>query len=276
MTKNLIKVAVCYDFDGTLAAGNMQEYGFLKRLEVTPAAFWKESNDWAEIHHADYNLAYMKFMLEEAKAHHIALTREDFIKCGEDLIYFKGVKEWFQRVNAYALSKGILLEHYIISSGLEEILEGSEIFREFKKIYACHFAYNEKGEAEWPARIVGFTEKTQYLFRINKGCLDPDDFKVNDVMPQEERPIPFERMIYFGDGETDVPSMSMVKRMGGYTVSVYQPDNAKSKTRACRLYEDERVNICAPADYSEGSKLDRYIKRVINKISSDEKLKGFK
>lgn len=276
MKNNLLRVAVCYDFDGTLAAGNMQEYGFMKRLQITPEAFWQKSDEWAKENNADRNLSYMKLMLDEAKTRHIAFRKEDFAKCGEDLSYFKGVKEWFNRVNAYALSKGIILEHYIISSGLEEILDGSEIAKEFKKMYACRFAYNEYGEAVWPARIVGYTEKTQYLFRINKGCLDPNDMSVNALMPKDERPVPFEHMIYFGDGETDIPSMSMVKRMGGYAVAVYQPRCQSSKARASQLYEDGRVNIYAPADYSENHKLDRYVKHVIDKIASDGKVKDFK
>ena len=274
--KKLIEVAICYDFDGTLAAGNMQEYGFLKRLKITPAEFWAKSDAMAAKYNADSNLCYMKCMLEEAKAQKKAFRREDFVDCGKDITFFEGVEEWFERINAYALSKGILLSHYIISSGLEEMVEGSKIAKHFKKLYASTFIYNEYGEAEWPARVVNYTDKTQYLFRINKGCLDPQDRSVNAKMAHEDRPVPFDHMIYFGDGDTDVPSMSMVKGFGGYAVAVYQPYRSKSKARAKKLFDDGRVDIYAQADYSAGKKIDRYIKRVLSKIASDEKLVDFK
>lgn len=274
--RKFTEVALCYDFDGTLAAGNMQEYGFLKKLGMSPRDFWAKSDEMAVNWKADNNLCYMKCMLEEAKARKIAFKREDFVACGQDITFFEGVEEWFERINAYALSKGIILSHYIISSGLEEIVEGSKIAKHFKQLYACSFMYNEYGEAEWPARIVNYTDKTQYLFRINKGCLDPRDRSVNAVMSHEDRPVPFKHMIYFGDGDTDVPSMSMIKGFGGYAVAVYQPYRSKSKARAKKLFDDGRVNIYAQADYSAGKKIDRYIKHVISKIAAEEKLENFK
>lgn len=274
--KKLVEVAICYDFDGTLAAGNMQEYGFLKRLNISPKEFWAKSDAMAAQYNADNNLCYMKCMLEEAKARKQAFKREDFVDCGKDIAFFEGVEEWFERINAYALPKGILLSHYIISSGLEEIVEGTRIAKHFKKLYASTFIYNEYGEAEWPARIVNYTDKTQYLFRINKGCLDPSDRSVNAVMSHDDRPVPFNHIIYFGDGDTDVPSMSMVKKFGGYAVAVYQPYRSKSKARAKKLFEDGRVNIYAQADYSAGKKIDRFVKNVLGKIASDKKLENFK
>ena len=273
--KKLIEVALCYDFDGTLAAGNMQEYSFLKRLGISPKDFWSKSDAMALEFKADSNLCYMKCMLDEAKARKMAFKREDFVDCGKDITFFEGVEEWFDRINAYALSKGIVLSHYIISSGLEEMVEGSKIAKHFKKLYASTFIYNGYGEAEWPARVINYTDKTQYLFRINKGCLDPQDRSVNAVMAHDERPVPFDHMIYFGDGDTDVPSMAMLKKFGGYAVAVYQPHCSKSKARAKKLFDDGRVNIYAQADYSNGKKIDRYIKHVISKIAADEKLEHF-
>ncbi len=267
---------MCYDFDGTLAAGNMQEYSFLKRLGMTPNEFWAKSDQMALEWKADNNLCYMKCMLDEAKARKIAFKREDFVDCGKDITFFAGVEEWFERINEYALSKGVILSHYIISSGLEEMVEGCKIAKHFKQLYACSFMYNGYGEAEWPARIINYTDKTQYLYRINKGCLDPNDRGVNAVMAHEDRPVPFKHMIYFGDGDTDVPSMSMLKKFGGYAVAVYQPYRSKSKARAKKLFDDGRVNIYAQADYSNGKKIDRYIKHVISKIAADEKLENFK
>lgn len=274
--KKMTQVAFCYDFDGTLAAGNMQEYGFMRRLGVTPEEFWKKSDEMAKEFSADNNLCYMKCMLDEAKARKIAFRREDFVACGQDIALFKGVTEWFDRINAYALSKGVVISHYLISSGLQEIVEGTPIASKFSQLYASTFMYNGYGEAEWPARVVNYTSKTQYLFRINKGCFDVTDNKsVNCVMPEDERPVPFDHMVYFGDGDTDVPCMSMIKRLGGYCVAVYQPHKHGAKDRAAKYLHDGRVNIFAPADYSAGKKIDRYVKKVIDKLAADAKLEQF-
>ena len=274
--KKYVDVVLCYDFDGTLAAGNMQEYGFMKRLNVSPSDFWAKSDAMAAENSADKNLCYMKCMIEEAKKQKKPFKREDFVECGKDVVFFKGVEDWFDRINAYALQKGIRISHYIISSGLQEMVEGTSIAKNFKQIYASSFMYNEYGEADWPRRTVNYTDKTQYLFRINKGCLDPSDDKVNAPMDLEDRPVPFEHMIYFGDGDTDVPCMAMVKREGGHSIAVFQPYKKKSKERANRLFDENRVNIFAQADYSAGKKIDRYVKAVINKIAADSKLVDFK
>ncbi|MBP5352834.1 MAG: haloacid dehalogenase-like hydrolase [Alphaproteobacteria bacterium] len=275
--KQLVNVALCYDFDGTLAAGNMQEYGFMQRLGIKPDEFWKKSDALAAQKSADKVLCYMKCMLEEAHKRDVAFRREDFVACGNNIVLFKGVTEWFDRINQYALKKGIVLSHYLISSGLEELVEGTPIFDKFDKIYASAFWYDAYGRAEWPARNVNYTEKTQYLFRINKGCLDVcDNRTINLPMAEDERPVPFSHMIYFGDGETDVPCMSMVKRLGGYSVAVYQPHKRGAGNRAEQFVRDGRVNIAVPADYSQGKKLDRYIKSVIDKIAADNKLADFK
>lgn len=272
MKKN-ISIALCYDFDGTLAAGNMQEYGFLKRLGMTPKEFWGKSDKLAAENNADHILCYMKCMLEEAKARKIPFKYEDFIACGKDVRLFPGVEDWFERINAYGAKKGIEVKHYLISSGLAEIVEGTPIAKYFEKLYACSFMYNGYGEAEWPARIVNYTDKTQYLFRINKGCLDPNDEKgVNAVMPQEERPLPFNRMIYFGDGDTDVPSMATVKRNGGHCIAVYQPRKKGAPKKAQKFLDDGRVNFVAPADYSDGKKIDKCVKYIIDKIAAEKKL----
>ncbi len=274
--KKFIQVAVCYDFDGTLAAGNMQEYEFMKRLGITPEQFWQKSDEMAQKFSADNNLCYMKCMLDEAKARKIAFRRQDFVDCGRDIPLFKGVIEWFDRINHYANMKGIILSHYLISSGLEEIVEGTPIAHKFNKVYASTFMYNAYGEAEWPARVVNYTGKTQYLFRINKGCLDlNDNISVNHPMSEEERQIPFNHMIYFGDGETDIPCMSMIKKLGGYCVAVYQPHKHGARTRAEKFLQDGRVNIYAPANFSAGTKIDRYVKKVLDKLSADTKLNMF-
>lgn len=276
MKTKKLQVAICYDFDGTLAAGNMQEYGFMNRLSVTPDVFWAKSAALVKQHSADRILCYMKCMLEEAKARKIPFKREDFVECGKDVALFKGVTEWFDRIDTYSKSKGVEISHFLISSGLQEIVEGTPIAGKFKKLYASTFMYNEYGEAQWPARTIDYTGKTQYLFRINKGCLDVNDnVSVNHKMSQDERPVPFSHMIYFGDGDTDVPCMSMIKGGGGYCVAVYQPHKHGAKEVAEQYLRDGRVDIVAPADYSEGKKIDRFVKQVIDTLSAANKLNSF-
>lgn len=268
-------VAICYDFDGTLAWSNMQEYGFMQRLNVSPKDFWAKCDKLVKQTSADKNLAYMKVMLDEAKAQDMAFRREDFAECGKNIKLFKGVEEWFDQINAYADKKNIRIEHYLISSGLEEIVAGTPIYKKFRKVFAGSFIYNAYGEAIWPARTVNYTEKTQYLFRINKDLLDYAD-DVNVAMPENQRRVPFTRMIYFGDGLTDVPAMSMLKAKGGYRVAVYPPRKTSAKHTAEGLLADGRVNLVARADYSKGEDIDRYVKRVIDKIDAERQLSRYK
>jgi hypothetical protein len=271
----LIDVVLCYDFDGTLAGGNMQEPGFLKKLGISPKEFWEKSDKMAEDNNADNNLCYMRCMLEEAKSRKVAFRREDFVESGKEIKFFPGVEDWFDRINEYALKKGVRLTHYLISSGLQEIAEGTSIASHFAKIYASTFMYNEYGEAFWPARVVDYTGKTQYLFRISKGCLDvSDNKKVNDPMPATERPIPFRRMIYLGDGDTDIPCMAMIKRFGGHCIAVYHPNKKGAELKAQKYYDDGRANIVAPADYRSRKKIDTYVKNIIDYFAAEHKLQG--
>lgn len=272
--KNFINVVICYDFDGTLAKGNMQEPGFLKKLGIPPKEFWKKSDTMAQENKADNNLCYMRCMLDEAKAKKIAFKREDFVECGKDIKFFPGVEKWFDRINKYALKKGIKLDHYLISSGLQEIAEGTSIAPYFSKIYASTFMYNEYGEAFWPARVVDYTGKTQYLFRINKGCLDTCDKSINNHMPDDERPIPFRLMIYLGDGDTDVPCMTMIKRCGGHCIAVYDPKQKNAEIKAQKYRNDGRANIVAPADYRSGKKIEMYIKSIIDYFAAEQKMQN--
>jgi hypothetical protein len=269
MDKKLPIVAICYDFDGTLAPGNMQEYGFMKALKTTPKSFWDKSDAYAKEHCADKNLAYMKTMLTEAKAKKIPLTKETLAKFGEDIRLFKGVEDWFSRINKWGLEYGIEVQHYLISSGLKEIVAGCPIAKEFTKVYACSFGYDENGVAEWPAQSVNYTVKTQHLFRISKGCLDEMDTAVNERTPDEEIAIPFANMIYIGDGLTDVPCMATLRSLGGSAIAVYRPHTKAGSTHATKLLEDDRVDNIAPADYSEDSKMDMIIKSWILKIKAD-------
>lgn len=265
--KKLITMAICYDFDGTLSPGNMQEYGFLRAINKASAKdFWEETNTLGFREKADDIAAYMWVMLEKLKQKKIKPTRAAFRKFASDVELFAGVPEWFDRINDYARKHGVELRHYIISSGLKEMIEGTEIAKKFHTIFASSFMYNKKGEAFWPGIMLNYTSKTQFIFRINKGCEDLNDNEtVNKYIPRSLRPIPFENMIYVGDGLTDIPCMKMVKTEGGHSVAVY--DARKPKPRKIdQLVADNRVNAVKPADYRKGKPLELYIQSVINKV----------
>ena len=273
MRKRLI-VALVYDFDGTLSPGNMQEFGFIQAIGKTPEEFWKMSDEIAKGQDASNILAYMKLMFDEARKSGIKLRKEDFKKFGEQIELFNGVREWFSLINEYGKSNGVRIEHYINSSGLAEMIEGSPIAGEFKRIFACSFLYNEKGEAEWPGVAVDYTAKTQFLFKINKGILSiRDNKKVNESQLEENKRIPFPSMIYFGDGETDVPCMKIVKMFGGNSIAVYDPRAERKKNIARKLLRQNRVNFMCPADYAKDGRMYRIVCAIIDKIKAEYELK---
>ena len=272
MEKNLIKVAICYDCDDTLTVDNTQQYGFMRTLGITPKDFWELADRIAKEHNADKILSYMLAMLKEAEEKGISLTKENLTSFGEDIALFDGVEDWFTRINKFARENGIELHHYIISSGIKEIIEGMPISKEFTKIYACSFMFDENGKAFWPAQVINYTTKTQYLFRISKGCLDESDESVNNKTTKEQWNIPFNQMLYIGDGLTDVPCMATLKKYNGQTLAVLRPDHEKSVKCALKLLEDGRVDNIAPADYSEGSRVDELVKEWLLKIKADNDL----
>ena len=270
MVRKLIPMAICYDFDGTLSPGNMQEYGFMDSLQTTPKKFWAKSNNFATENSADINLAYMKRMIEEANAKNVPFNKKAFCKYGKSVPLYDGVKEWFDRINQYGKEHGIKVKHYIISSGLKEIIECTKIGKCFEAIFASSYIYNANGIPIWPANVVNYTSKTQYIFRINKGCCDiNDNKKINEYVKDEDRPVPFSNMVFIGDGETDIPAMKMVKVNGGHSIAVYKPTKRDAKTKARKLIEDNRVNVITQADYKEGSTIDKYVKSLIRKIAAD-------
>jgi phosphoserine phosphatase len=279
MAKKLFKVAIAYDFDGTLAPGNMQEHNFLPALGIKPKAFWTNAKKKAKENDMDEILAYMQLTIKEAENKNLPIRKSDFINYGKSIEFFEGVESYFDRINAYAKKKGLVIEHYIISSGLREFVKGTKISKHFKNIFASGFEYDANGVAIWPALAVNYTSKTQYLFRINKGINNSyDNQEINKYMPEDQRYIPFERMIYLGDGETDVPAMKMIKYKGGKAIAVYNPKlrakkNKKSPKQICEdLISQNRVDYIAPANYSYGSELDKLIKLIINKISAEIQL----
>jgi len=270
------KVAICYDFDGTLSPGNMQEYGFFPGLKKQGKNFWQEAATLAKENHADPILAYMRLMVLQANEGKLPITRKAFRDYGKDVKLYEGVNDWFKRINEYGKLIGLAIEHYIVSSGLKEMIEGSSIGKEFEKIYACSFIYDQHYVAQWPAVAVNYTTKTQFLFRINKGVEDDNDNKtINAFIPDSERPIPFSRMIYIGDGATDIPCMKLVKEKGGTSIAVYPPKTQKKHKEAEKLITDQRVNYISNADYTASSRLDGIIKAVLDKIKSETRLQTF-
>lgn len=263
-------VALIYDFDGTLSPGNMQEFGFIQAIGKKPLEFWQASDEIAMDQDASNILSYMKLMFDEARKAGIKLRREDFKSFGASVELFDGVKEWFRLINDYGKSKGVKIEHYINSSGLAEMIEGTAIGHEFKRIFACSFLYNKDGEAEWPGVAVDYTAKTQFIFKINKGILSiRDNKKVNESKEEENKRIPFPHMIYFGDGETDVPCMKIVKMFGGNSIAVYNPEIKKKVNVAKKLLRQKRVNFITPANYTKDSRTYEVVCAIIDKIKAD-------
>ena len=266
-------IALIYDFDGTLAAGNMQEYDFIPTVGKSNVEFWDASNRLAEEQDADQILTYMALMIREAQAKGLSLRREAFQESGKKITLYPGVEEWFDRINAYGEERGVRVLHYINSSGLKEIIEGTSIADKFRKIYACSFLYNVDGIAYWPGVAVNYTNKTQFIFKINKGVESVYDTKqVNKYMEEKQRPVPFSRMIYVGDGTTDIPCMKLVKNFGGHSIAVYNPKDKAKRREMNTLIRDNRVNHVCPADYSEGKEVDAVVKAIIDKCVADHKL----
>jgi 2-hydroxy-3-keto-5-methylthiopentenyl-1-phosphate phosphatase len=263
--------AIMYDFDKTLSPKDMQEYGFIPELGMSPADFWREVDELTDAEQMDGILAYMYLMVEKCREKKIRVTKEKFFDLGRGIQYFNGVETWFERINRIAGEIGVQAEHYIVSSGIKEIIEGTSIARgdNFKKIYACEFMYDYNGIIQWPKFAVNYTAKTQFLFRINKGVLDIDSKsadRLNGYTPEHERRIPFQNMIYIGDGLTDVPCMKLVKVNGGQSIAVY--DQAKGKCAAQGLVSADRVNCCVPADYGEGSAMETVVTAIMKKIKA--------
>ncbi len=263
-------IAFLYDFDKTLCTTDMEDYAFIPSLGYTPAEFWGRANALGWENRMDGLLAYMYTMIQECAAQNIKLDRAFLNHCGESIQLFPGVREWFARINAFGESLGVQVEHYVISSGLREIIEGSGIAQEFREIYACEFYYNENGDACWPKLDVNFTNKTQFVYRINKGILDVSrDKELNDSMPDDSKRVPFTNMIYMGDGLSDVPCMKMMRAYGGQAIAVYQASNRQGVEK---LLADGRVDFIFPADYREGMELDRTVRDILRKMTITDRL----
>lgn len=268
MDANRPVIALMYDFDNTLCTTDMQNYSFIPGLGMDPDTFWNMSHRMAEEKKMDKILAYMYLMVKKAEEKQKSIRREDLVALGKDVQLFPGVLEWFDRINAYGEAHGAVIQHYIISSGLKEIIEGSIVAKHFREIYACAFHYDDFGVADWPAVTVNYTTKTQFLFRINKGILlMSEDVELNKYIPEDDRPVPFRNMIYFGDGLTDVPCMKLTKTNGGKSIAVYT-----QRKKVENLLLNQRVDFIASADYTQGSELDGLVKAIIAHMSCGDAL----
>jgi len=261
-------VAICYDFDKTLSPDNMQAQGYLQAIRYEDQdRFWKETMDLARANGMDSNLAWMYLMLKGARGKEI-FRREMLMHYGAGVKLYKGVCGWFDRMCRCGEDRGITVEHYILSSGLKEMIEGTCIADKFTRIYASSFYYDDAGVAVWPAQVVNYTNKTQFLFRISKGVLDVNDDAVNDQFDPGDIRVPFTNMVYIGDSETDIPCMKLVKSYGGHSIGVYNPETG-DRSRVLKLLDEGRISCFAPADYSEGSELDRLMMSILDGAAKD-------
>lgn len=275
MAKKHIEMAIAYDFDGTLADGNMQEHQFLPDIGMKPAAFWSEVKHLTKEHQADEVLVYMNLMLRKAAAANVPVRRDDFKARGNAIQLFQGVKDWFDRITHYGRAQGVRIQHYLVSSGNAEIFAGTPIASKFAQVYASKFMFDQNGVAVWPALAVNYTTKTQYLFRINKGAFDlSDNNKVNQFVEKRERPVPFENMVFIGDGSTDIPCFRLVKEQGGLSVAVFKRHTKGARNKADNYVKEGRVHCVVPANYTDGSELDRIIKANISAIAARSALSG--
>ena len=272
--ESLPVIAICYDFDKTLTPDDMQAQGYIQSVGYDVARFWEETDRLAHEQGMDSNLAYMYKMVKEAEGN-LVLNRKALMDYGAKVQVFPGVETWFERIREYGKEENVLVEHYIISSGLKEMIEGTRMAREgaFERIYASAFFYNERGVAVWPAQAVNYTNKTQFLFRIEKGTLDVNDPAVNDYFPPDRIRVPFRDMIYIGDSDTDIPCMKLVNTNGGYSIGVYDPRTG-NKDKVRQMMRDNRIRYFAPADYTEGSELDKLVRKIIRRTAANEALEA--
>ena len=252
-------IAIIYDFDKTLCDQDMQNYSFIPNLNMTPSEFWGEIGEFSKSENMEAILSYLYYMVKKSDEKGVPMTKEYLKTLGKDVNFFPGVREWFQRINHYAKEQGAIVEHYVVSSGIKPIICSTDIANEFKAVYACDFYYDENGKAAWPKMAINFTSKTQYLYKINKGILDETDSTEVNKKYKTKR-IPFRNMIYIGDGLTDIPCMTMLKKEGGKSIGIYTSAN---KERVQQFLVEDRINYVCPANYRENSYLDRTIKLII-------------
>ena len=258
-------IGIMYDFDKTLSTTDMQNYDFIPAIGMTPAEFWGATTEFTEKTGVERILSYMYMMIAKAKEAGIELTRDFLRECGKNIKFYPGVSTWFKRINDYGESKGVKVEHYLVSSGTMEIVEGCSIYPCFTKAWGCEYHYDKDGHPVWPKLAINYTQKTQFFFRISKGVVDvKNDNGVNEKTP--ERRIPYRNIIYMGDGMTDVACMTLVKHNEGTSIAIY-PEKDSDKVRD--LYTDGRCNFMCRADYSAGSDLEKVVKLIVDKVAME-------
>jgi len=265
-------LAILYDFDSTLAPTDMQAYGFIPKMGMTPAEFWARTGEFSDKTGCEKILSYLYVMKEVAAEKGIKMDKAFLNECGKNITYFPGVLTWFSRINQYGEEHGVAVEHYLVSSGNKEIVEGCSIAHEFKQLFACEYIFDEEtGLVTWPKLAINYTQKTQYFFRISKGITEAgDDHGVNAKTPT--RRIPYSNIVYIGDGLTDVPSMLLVKNNGGKSIAVY-PRGKNEKVED--LVEDGRVNYACPADYSANRPLEKILRLIIKGVAINSDLNSY-
>ena len=266
------KVALIYDFDKTLSPKDMQDYGYMEMVGINAEDFWLMCNDFCAKHKSDRILGYMCMMLKAFNEKGLNLSKEFLVSCGKNIEFYKGVETWFNRINKFGAKVGVDVEHYVVSSGLKEMIEGTPIAKYFKEIYAGYFMYDKNGNAFWPAVAINYTNKTQCIYRINKGILNIIDDSINDSMPHNERPVPFTNMIYIGDSTTDIPCMRLIMKSGGYSIGVFQQDY-KNKDYLNKLITQNRINFIVEANYDKDSQIEKIVKEIIQTVKHKENLK---
>ncbi|MFA6860284.1 MAG: HAD family hydrolase [Clostridia bacterium] len=265
------KMAICYDFDKTLSQDDMQCFEFIPSIGMNATEFWKENNNFSIKNSIDRVLSYMYTMLKKANEVKLPITKDKFMSFGKTIKLYNGVEEWFDLINKFGEQNGVKIEHYIISSGLKEIIQGSSVAPKFKKIYASSFYFDDNGNAVWPAQAINYTTKTQFIYRIAKGVLEEWDESVNEPMDNIPRDTPYENIVYIGDSDTDIPCMRLVNSKGGNSIGVYDP-TTQNRDKVLKLLNEKRVNFYAPADYSENGTLMEILKKIIIKVSAQAQL----
>lgn len=261
MPKKMPIVAIMYDFDKTLSTTDMQNFAFIPNLGMTPDEFWGATGEFSSKEGVERILSYMYMMIAKSKEKGIKLTREYLNECGKNIKYYPGVTTWFDRINQYGLDHGVKVEHYLVSSGTKEIVEGCSIIDKFTQAYGCEYYYNEEGEPVWPKLAINFTQKTQFFYRIAKGAIDATDDAGVNAKTLKLR-VPYRNIVYMGDGMTDIPCMTLVKKSGGKSIAVYPKGADSDKVK--QIYTDERVSFISEADYSAGGPIERILKLVID------------
>jgi len=268
------RVAIIYDFDLTLSNKEMQEFGLFDAIKTDNDTIMQRVRTFAKDNNADLMLSFLLIILKQAKENKIKITRNFLKNLGKNISYFNEVETWFDRINKFGKDLGLKIEHYIISAGHKEMLEGTSIFKHFKRVFGCEYLYDENGEAYWPKILINYTTKTQFLFRIRKNRLDDlyDDYHINNKL-EDDKQLSFKNVIYLGDGATDIPCMQIITNGGGLSLSLYDEQNKKKMLFANDLLEDKRVSASIKADYSEDSEIDKIIKERLKEIAKNYKTK---